>query len=402
MESGGVVRVLGANWCPDCKRAKQFLSELRVPYEFIDVEQNLDAREEVLAKNNGKLIIPVIEFVDGSILVEPSNSEIANVLGLEISASKSFYDVIIVGGGPAGLTSAIYSAREGLDVLVVDRGALGGQAGSTERVDNYPGFPDGITGAELASRYVTHAQRYQVELVSGVSIESIRRDGHHVEIITDQGKAYQAHSVVLATGSKYRRLEVKGEDDLIGAGIHFCATCDGPFYKGAKNLIVVGGGNSAVEEGLFLSQFADHITILQNAPTLTASKLLQDRVNADPKFTVHTNTAVNGFVSNEQGRFKAVEVSIDGESSQIEGEGAFIFIGLTPNTSFLEGLVELTDRGFIQTSQTFETSIEGVFAAGDVRNGSTKQIASAVGEGAAVSIMVRGYLERLKEIAPHH
>ncbi|MDA8025698.1 MAG: FAD-dependent oxidoreductase [Actinomycetota bacterium] len=400
--AGRVVRVLGANWCPDCKRAKQFLAELRVPYEFVDIEQNLEAREEVLAKNNGKLIIPVVEFTDGQILVEPANSEIAAVLGLEISASKSFYDVIVVGGGPAGLTSSIYSAREGLDVLVIDRGALGGQAGSTERVDNYPGFPDGITGAELADRYIAHARRYGVELVSGVSIEKISRTGHHVEIESDQGKTYQAHAVVLATGSRYRKLEVKGEDDLIGAGIHFCATCDGPFYKGAKNLLVIGGGNSAVEEGLFLSQFADHITILQNGPTLTASKLLQDRVNADPKFTVLTNVSVKGFVANEGGRFEAVEVEIDGKAETITGEGAFIFIGLTPNTAFLEGQINLTDRGFVDTSPTLETSLDGVFSAGDVRNGSTKQIASAVGEGAAVSIMVRGYLERLKEIAPHH
>lgn len=399
--AGQVVRVLGANWCPDCKRAKQFLAELRVPYEFVDIEQNIEAREEVLAKNNGKLIIPVVEFTDGKILVEPANSEIAAVLGLEISASKSFYDVIVVGGGPAGLTSSIYSAREGLDVLVIDRGALGGQAGSTERVDNYPGFPDGITGAELADRYIAHARRYGVELVSGVSIEKIRRDGHHVEIESDQGRTYQAHAVVLATGSRYRRLEVKGEDDLIGAGIHFCATCDGPFYKGAKNLLVIGGGNSAVEEGLFLSQFADHITILQDGPTLTASKLLQDRVNADPKFTVLTNVSVKGFVANGGGRFEAVEVEIDGKAETITGEGAFIFIGLTPNTAFLEGQINLTDRGFVDTSPTLETSLEGVYSAGDVRNGSTKQIASAVGEGAAVSIMVRGYLERLKEIAPH-
>ncbi|MDA8276645.1 MAG: FAD-dependent oxidoreductase [Actinomycetota bacterium] len=400
--AGQVVRVLGANWCPDCKRAKQFLAELRVPYEFIDIEQNLEAREEVLAKNNGKLIIPVVEFTDGQILVEPANSEIAALLGLEISATKSFYDVIIVGGGPAGLTSSIYSAREGLEVLVVDRGALGGQAGSTERVDNYPGFPDGITGAELAEKYIAHARRYGVELISGLSIEKIRRSGHHVEIESDQGRTYQAHAVVLATGSRYRRLEVKGEDDLIGAGIHFCATCDGPFYKGAKNLIVVGGGNSAVEEGLFLSQFADHITILQNGPTLTASKLLQDRVSADSKFTVLTDVAVKGFVANEGGRFAAVEVEIGGEAQSIEGEGTFIFIGLTPNTAFLEGQIALTDRGFIDSSPTLETSMEGVFSAGDVRNGSTKQIASAVGEGAAVAIMVRGYLERLKEVAPHH
>ncbi|MDA8375004.1 MAG: FAD-dependent oxidoreductase [Actinomycetota bacterium] len=388
-----VVRILGANWCPDCKRAKQFLADQRVPYRFIDVEQDQAAHREVMERNGGKLIIPVIEFPDGSILIEPDNSEIAATLKLEITASKSLWELIVVGAGPAGLTSAIYAAREGIDTLVLDKGALGGQAGATERVENYPGFPEGISGGELASRYVEHARRYGVEMLSGVQVRRIsREDDGLLAVNTDQGETYRAKAVVVATGSTYRRLDVPGEEDLIGAGIHFCATCDGPFYRGAKDLVVIGGGNSGLEEGLFLSQFAEKITVLQDLPNLTASAVLQERVINDPRFEVRTSTKVRKFLADADGRLDAVEVETPKGIERIEADGAFIFIGLTPNSGFVEGTLDLGGAGFVATRQTLETNLAGVFAAGDVREGSTKQIASAVGEGAAVALMVRAYL----------
>ena len=388
-----VVRILGANWCPDCKRAKQFLADQRVPYRFIDVEQDQAAHREVMERNGGKLIIPVIEFPDGSILIEPDNSEIAATLKLEITASKSLWELIVVGAGPAGLTSAIYAAREGIDTLVLDKGALGGQAGATERVENYPGFPEGISGGELASRYVEHARRYGVEMLSGVQVRRIsREDDGLLAVNTDQGETYRAKAVVVATGSTYRRLDVPGEEDLIGAGIHFCATCDGPFYRGAKDLVVIGGGNSGLEEGLFLSQFAEKITVLQDLSNLTASAVLQERVINDPRFEVRTSTKVRKFLADADGRLDAVEVETPKGIERIEADGAFIFIGLTPNSGFVEGTLDLGGAGFVATRQTLETNLAGVFAAGDVREGSTKQIASAVGEGAAVALMVRAYL----------
>ena len=395
------VRVLGATWCPDCHRARQFLSDQRVPYVFVDVEVDPGARAEVEERSNGKLIIPLIVFPDESYLVEPDNAALAEKLGLSIRASRSFYDLIVIGAGPAGLTSAIYAAREGISTLVLDRGALGGQAGATERVDNYPGFPDGITGAELVGRYVAHAERYGVEMLSGVAVTTISRiDAEDViSVTTDQGVEYRCSALILAPGSTYRKLGVPGEDDLIGAGIHFCATCDGPFYKGAKNLIVIGGGNSALEEGLFLTQFADKITILQALETLTASELLQERIRGDERFEVHTGVQVKEFEKAESGRFGAVVVEVEGHTMTFEGEGVFIFIGLSPNSDFLQGTIDLDERGFIVTDGAMATSLPGVFAAGDVRTGSTKQIASAVGEGAAALIMVRSYLERHKAIA---
>ncbi len=395
------VRILGTNWCPDCKRAKQFLSDQRVPYRFIDVEEDATARMEVEAKSGGKLIIPLVEFPDGTILIEPDNSEIAEVLSLNINAKKTFYDLIIIGAGPAGLTAGIYAAREGIDVLILDKGALGGQAGATERVDNYPGFPEGVSGTGLAELYVKHAERYGVEMLSGVAVDTVAKDDGNIAVGTDRGVIYRCHALVVATGSTYRKLEVPGEDDLIGAGIHFCATCDGPFYKGAENLVVIGGGNSALEEGLFLTQFAKHITILQALDDLTASKILQERVRNDSRFEIITSVKVTKFLAGEGGKLESVAIERDGKNETIRADGVFVFIGLTPNSGFISQVVDTDSAGFLTTSSTLETSVPGIFAAGDVRKGSTKQIASAVGEGAAVLLMVRNYLERNREMAPN-
>ncbi len=386
-----IVRILGANWCPDCIRAKQFLSDQRVPYLFFDVDRDLNAKQEALERNGGKLVIPVIEFPNGALLVEPDNAEIAKVLELKIEASKPQYDLVVVGAGPAGLTTGIYASREGIDTLLLDKGALGGQAGATERVDNYPGFPGGIGGEALATLYVDHARDSGVEMLSGVAVTAIRRNGRMVDVETDQGACYRAKAVVVATGSTYRRLGVPGESDLIGSGIHFCATCDGPFYRGAKNLVVVGGGNSGLEEGVFLSRFAERITIIQDLEELTASKILKNRVQNDSRFEILTSTKVLRFIG-EEGKLRGVEVERHGEVSAIVTDGVFVFIGLTPNSGFLNGSLELDASGFISTSAAFATSLPGVFAAGDVRSGSTKQIAASVGEGAAVLLTVRDYL----------
>src|SRR5437016_5299329 len=253
------VTVYGAPWCPDCRRAKKFLGEHRVSYDWADIDRMPEAIQLVEDLQGGGRTIPTVVFADGSHLVDPTNEQLARKLGLSITASRGFYDLAIIGGGPAGLAAAVYAAREGIDAIVVDRGALGGNAGTTERVDNYLGFPEGIGGAELADRFVAQAQRYGVELVSAVGVEGFGSDQEDVRIRLGTGQELGAHTALLATGSSYRRLGVPGESDLIGAGVHFCATCDGPFYRGAGELLVVGGGNSGLEEGLFLSRFADRI-----------------------------------------------------------------------------------------------------------------------------------------------
>jgi len=394
------IKVYGAPWCPDCRRAKQFLGEQRVSYDWIDIDKDASAAAIVREKNAGKQIIPTILFPDGSVLVEPSNDELATKLGVRIKAQRSYYDLLIMGGGPAGLTTAIYAAREGIDSLVLEKSALGGQAGITERIDNYPGFPEGIKGAELADRIVRQAERYGVELLSAVTVASVSTEDGYVVLTTARGDQYCGRAAVVATGSTYRRLGVPGEQDLIGAGIHYCATCDGPFYKGADELLVIGGGNSGMEEGLFLAQFAKKVRIVEYEPRLKASQLLQDKVLSHPKFEVHTNVEITGFLGN--GTLTAVSGRdrVSGELYSFHPSAAFVFIGLNPNTGFLKSFVDLDRWGFVKTDESFQTSVPGLFAAGDVRAGSTKQLGAAIGEGVTALLMVRQYLEKHSEVAP--
>jgi thioredoxin reductase (NADPH) len=400
-----MITVYGASWCGDCRRAKRFLADQRVSYEWHDIEQEPDLIKTVQERNDGKNIIPTIVFPDGSYLAEPTNEELANKLGLERMAMQHAYDLIIIGGGPAGLTTAIYAARENLETLIIDSKGLGGQAGVTERLDNYPGFPDGVGGAELADRIVRQAERYGVEMLQALSVTGIEDAGaEELRVFTSNGDHYEARAVLIATGSSYRRTGAEGEDDLIGAGIHF-ATCDGPFYKGAKQLMVLGGGNSGLEEGIFLGQFVDKVTVVEYKDKLAGSQVLQDKIEADPMMEVLLERKVVGFEPKDDGSGKVGTVILEnlanGEREEYHPDGVFVFIGLDPNTAFLKGIVDLDASGFVATDPMLMSSLPGVFAAGDVRDGSTKQLASAVGEGAAVAIQIRGFLERQLSEAVH-
>ena len=392
-----VMTVYGAAWCPHCKRVKKFLAAHKVRYANVDIDAEPEAIERLKELQDGGQIIPTVVYPDGTHEVNPSDEALARRIGLTSAAARSAYDLVIVGGGPAGLAAAIYAAREGIDAVVVEASALGGQAGISGQIDNYPGFPDGISGAELAERFVAQAHRYGVELLSALAVTAVQRD--HDDLVTSLSSAQQltSHAVIVATGSTYRRLHVPGEDDLIGAGVHFCATCDGPFYKGAEEVAVIGGGNSALEEGLHLSQFARRVRVLADSD-LSASSVLQERVRSDPQFTIHTGMDIVEL-QGERGRFAAV-VARDRDSKEIHrfpAAAAFVFIGLKPNNAFLGNAVERDAGGFLMTSPSMETSMAGVFAAGDVRSGSTKQLGSAVGDGIAALLMTRRYLE-----AHHH
>ncbi len=388
--------VYGALWCPDCRRSKQFLAEHRIPYQWVDIEQDVAARRIVEELNHGRRIIPTIVFDDGGpILVEPTNAELAARLGIIPQASRSYYDLIIVGGGPAGLTAAIYAAREGMDTLVIERGGIGGQAGATERIDNYPGFPQGVSGADLADRMREQAERFGVELLIAQTVSRINAgaagNGVHT-VATESGPEYRAPAALLAPGTRYRRLNVPGEDDFIGAGVHFCATCDGPFYRDLPAL-VVGGGNSGIEEGLFLTRFASHVTVLEVGGRLRASQVLQDKAASHPQMDIRLNTTVREFRGHGKLSSVLVEDVNTGRQEELHPAGVFVFIGLDPNTGFLADAVELDERGFIKTGVGMETSRHGIFAAGDARAGSTKQVAAAVGEGAAALIAIRAHME---------
>ena len=398
------ITVYGAPWCPDCKRAKRFLAEQRVAYDWVDIDQDAAGLHTVEELQHGGRTIPTVVFADGSLLLEPTNEQLATKLGLDLSARRSFYDVAIAGGGPAGLAAAIYAAREGIDALVVERSGLGGQAGVTERIDNYLGFPDGVGGADLADRFIAQAGRYEVELLSAVSVESVTADEAEAGDVCFRlasGQEVAAHAALIATGTSYRRLGVPGEDELIGAGVHFCATCDGPFYRGADELLVIGGGNSALEEGLFLSRFAKRVRIVQRDGRLTASRLLQDKINNDGRFIVHLNTEMVAFKGSGKLESATIRDRTTGAEQVISPRAAFVFIGLDPNTAFLRGTVELDRWGFVVDAGGFTTSMPGVFVAGDVRQGSTKQLGAAVGDGIAALLAIREYLERHHQVAAH-
>ena len=406
------ITVYGAYWCPDCRRSKQFLGEHQIPYRWVDIEQDPTGEAYVLQKNDGKRIIPTIEFADGSILVEPSNAELAVKLGLKTTAERHHYDLMIVGGGPAGLTAALYAAREGIDTLLIERAALGGQAAATQWLDNVPGFAEGIEGAAYSDQLRRQAVRFGVELLQAQDVARVYSPANYRCLETADGSQYSAHALLLATGSRYRRLGVPGEDSYIGAGVHFCATCDGPFYKG-QPVAVIGGGNSATEESLFLLKFVERVTLLVRGDRLKASQILQERVLSHSKIDVQFHTEAVEF-HGEGGKLKSVTIKNNqtGATEEIHPASVFVFIGQIPNTDFLTSSGVQTDQwGFIVTGHdlahiderlpgyrerepTFlETSIPGIFAAGDVRAGSTKQVASAAGEGATAALLIRAYLK---------
>jgi thioredoxin reductase (NADPH) len=402
--------VYGAYWCPDCRRSKRFLSEHQIPYEWIDIEKDKEAQTYVETLNEGKRIIPTIVLEDGSFLVEPSNAELAQKLGLAIRDPHDFHDLTVIGAGPAGLTSAIYAARDGFSVLVIDEGALGGQAATTETLENYPGFPEGVSGHDWAKRVVEQATRFGVEFLQAQTVTGLHHKGDCLWIRTGDGHEYGSTAVLIATGADYRHLGVEGEDDLIGAGIHFCSTCDGPFYKD-KHVIVVGSGYSAAEESLALLRFAKRVDILVRGDKLRVSPVLADKVEKKEAITLHYNTEVTKL-SADKGRLAKVHVRhrTTHDEEVLTPDGLFVFIGHKPNTDFLKGSgIVLDDNGFILTGhqlehrtdwtrpegfvpELLETSLPGVFAAGDVRAGATKQVAAASGEGATAALLIREHL----------
>ncbi len=402
----------GTHWCPDCRRSRQFLGEQQIPYQWIDLEKNPEAEQLVIQMNQGKRIIPTIVFSDGSFLAEPSNTELAVKLGLKTTASRRHYQVIIIGGGPAGLTAALYTAREGIDTLLMESASFGGQIAATEQLDNFPGFPEGIIGLELAGRLRQQALRFGVEMLETQKAVALQRREFYLTIQTGDELLYTAEAVLLATGGNYKRLNVPGEDRYLGAGVHFCSTCDGPFYKG-KAVAVVGGGNSAAQESLFLTQFADRVTVLVRGETFRASKILEEKVLNHPKIAVRWQTTVREFVGRKSKLEKLKLINtVSGVEEEMAVDGAFIFIGLTPHTAFLrDSAIRLDPGGFVVTGYDLlhggdrppgyenrdplllETSLPGVFAAGDVRRGSTKQAASAAGEGASAALEIREQLK---------
>lgn len=309
--------------------------------------------------------------------------------------NKSVHDVVMVGAGPAALSAAIYTTREDIETVLYEKGAIGGLAAVTDWVDNYPGFPEGLSGLDLAENLRKQAERFGAKIELG-DVMGITDEGEYKKLTTTDGDIY-AKAVLIATGSDYKKLGIPGEQEYYARGVHYCATCDGAFYRD-KHLVVVGGGNSAVQEAIFLTRFATKIDLLVRGPKMRASEILQqDLKKHTDKITVHFNTTTDEIVGDEvDGMLKVVKVvgTHGGKKVEFPTDGVFVFIGLKPNTQFLEGSdIKLDDIGMINTDEELQTSMPGVFAAGDVRSGATMQIASAVGEGATAALMMRKYLE---------
>lgn len=312
-----------------------------------------------------------------------------------VSSSNSVHDVVMIGAGPSALAAAIYTTREDIDTVLYEKGVVGGMAAITDKVDNYPGFPSGIEGMKLAGELQAQAERFGAKIEYG-EISEIRDKGSTKVVVVD-GKPVEAKAILVATGSDYNKIGVPGESEYYGRGVHYCATCDGAFYRG-KKLAVVGGGNSAIQEALFLTRFTSHIDLLVRS-TVKASEVLQHELQdyiREGKITLHLATSIDEIIATDN-MVSGVKVTHDGQQRTIDVDGVFVFVGLKPNTEFLkDSAVELDEQGLVKTNSKLETSLPGVFASGDVRSGATMQIASAVGEGAAAALAIREYLEDLK------
>lgn len=301
----------------------------------------------------------------------------------------------IIGAGPSALAAAIYTTREDIPTVLYEKGVVGGLAAITDKVENYPGFPSGVEGMILANQFQSQAERFGADIEFG-EVSSVKKLNNAIEIIVDN-KPILADAVLIATGSSYKKTGMPGEDDFYGKGVHYCATCDGAFYRD-KKIAVIGGGNSAIQEAIFLTRFASHIDLLVRSK-IRASDVLQKELKKyidEGKITVHLKTTPQKILSLE-GKINGIEINQEDDIKQLEVEGVFVFIGLNPNTEFLQGSgIELDEQGLIKTNSRLETNIPGIFASGDVRSGATMQIASAVGEGASAALSIREYLESQK------
>ena len=387
----GVVQLFGADWCPDCRRAKSFLRDNNVNLQFIDVDVYDWATQKVEQINNGKRIIPTI-LIDGKPYTNPDNIKLTELLSIDVEKEHKIFDSIIIGGGAAGLTTSIYAQRDRFDTLILEKSTIGGNAFLTEKIENYPGFQS-ISGPALMEKMEEQAKTYGATIKTGEEVISIKKQGD-LFLIKTKGSEYLGKTVVLSTGSTYRQLGIPNEEELIGSGIHFCATCDGAFYRD-KEIIVIGGGNSALEEGIFLAGFVKNVKIIHRKEEFSASKTYVEKLKDIDNISTYMNKTSVEFVADGNGLFKGLKVkdNATNEEELIEADGTFIFIGLIPNTQSFKGLVKLDDKGFIQTSGLAETSVKGIFAAGDCREGAIAQVAAATGEGVLASYGVRDYLK---------
>lgn len=406
------IRIVGARWSPATHDVKDFLARNLIPYRFLDIDRDAEARTLLDARGEAEPVLPVVFFPDGGALSRPDARSLAERVGLKSRASAPFYDLVIIGAGPAGLAGAVYGASEGLRVAVLERHAAGGQAGMSSRIENYLGFPGGVSGGDLTRRATAQASRLGAELLSPVEVASINVvEGGRAVVLAD-GSEIGCHAVLVTSGMRLRKLDVPGYERLTGAGVFYGASmAEAASYKGER-VVVVGGANSAGQAAMMLARFASEVVMVVRRSSLSGSmsRYLIDQIAAEPAIRVMTLTQV-AEVHGEDHLERVQLRHGEGSTSEFEATGLFIFVGAVPHTDFLRGVVALNEKGFVLTGPDItgdgsrpkgwpldrdpyllECSVPGIFAAGDVRHGGVRRVASAVGQGGIAISLVHQYL----------
>ncbi|HEX6383738.1 MAG TPA: FAD-dependent oxidoreductase [Anaerolineae bacterium] len=407
------IRVAGTLWSASCHNVKDFLARNRVPYQWLDIEKDAEARKLVEGVFREEHRLPVVFFPDGSVLIDPDNRTLAEKVGLQTRAKQPFYDVIIVGAGPAGLGAAVYGASEGLRTAMIEREATGGQAGTSSLIENYLGFPSGVSGADLARRATVQARRFGAEILTAQEVTAVRVEDPYRIVTLSDGSELSCHALIIATGVSVRKLDVPGVEALTGAGVYYgAAVTEAAYYQG-EHVFIVGGANSAGQGAMFFSRYASQVTVLVRASSLAMgmSQYLVDQINTTENIEVLTRTEVTEVHGKD--RLDAITMinKDTGARKTVPAAALFIFVGAVPHTELVAGIVERNNAGFILTGPDLiqdgqrpknwklkrdpyllETSVPGIFAVGDVRHGAVRRVASAVGQGAIAISLVHQYL----------
>jgi thioredoxin reductase (NADPH) len=408
------IRIIGQRWAPDSHRVRDFLGRNQVPFQWLDADLAGDEARPILAKlgrDGERPVLPVVLFPDGEYLSNPSVRALAERVGMRTQAQKPFYDLVVVGAGPAGLAAAVYGASEGLRTVMIEREAPGGQAGSSSRIENYLGFPAGLTGADLSRRGVAQALKFGAEILAPQDVSAVRtNDAYRVVSLAD-GTELSARAVIVATGVRWNKLDVPGAEQLTGAGIYYGATPTEAMSCRDEDVYVIGAGNSAGQGAMFFAQYARSVTMLVRGAGLGASmsQYLIDQIDATPKITVRTRARVTAVAGERH--LESLTIADAGGEEAVRATSLFVFIGAAPYTAWLGDTVLRDNRGFVLTGPDLlcngsypegwqldrdpyllEASVPGIFVAGDVRHQSVKRVASAVGEGSMAVSFVHQYL----------
>ena len=407
------IRVAGTMWSPASHTVKDFLSRHQIPYEWVDVNGDATMRGLVEQHSPELRKLPVVFFPDGETMVAPSTRDLGERIGLKTKAERPFYDIVVIGGGPSGLAAAVYGASEGLRTVLVESDVPGGQAGTSSAIENYLGFPNGISGADLARRAAAQARKFGAELLTPAAVTAVRHE-HPYHIVTlDTGAELSSYTLLIAAGMHVRRLDVPGVDAFTGAGVYYGAALSEAAACRDRHVFIIGGANSAGQAAMLISRYARQVTMLVRGASLTVSmsQYLVDRIEDAPNVDVRTQARVIG-VEGDQHLERITIATVGQEPETLDAERMFIFIGTAPRTESIAGYVEMDPQGYVLTGPDLlnggkrpkgwtlqrdplllETSMPGVFAAGDARHGSTKRVASAVGEGSSAIGMVHRYLQ---------